>query len=271
MGVPYWLENRLQRSCDWFYTKYPQTLPSIQRLEECKIVSHRGEHDNKHVYENTVPAFERLADRGVWGIEFDIRWTRDLVPVVFHDSDCKRLFDSDICIREITAKELRAHLPLIPFLKEVIQRFGKKFHFMVELKTETYPDPVYQNQILQNLFAELEPKADYHFISLNPEMFQFVQFVPNDTFLPVAELNVKQMSAISLQKGYGGVTGHYLMITNEIVHKQHRAGKQTGTGFISSRNCLCRELNRGIEWIFTNNAVELQVIHKKLLADVATR
>lgn len=267
MGFPYWLEKPLQRGCDWLYTNIPQGLPSRQRIEECKIVSHRGEHDNKRLYENTLPAFESLLGKGIWGIEFDIRWTQDLVPVVFHDADCKRLFGSDIRIAEITAKKLQAQFPKIPLLEEVIQRFGKKFHFMVETKTERYPDPAYQNQVLQELFVDLEPKTDYHFISLDPEMFQFVQFVSNDTFLPVAEFNGKQISELSIQKGYGGITGHYLLLTDEIVDKQHQAGKQTGTGFISSRNCLCRELNRGIEWIFTNNALELQAIHQTLLGD----
>ena len=37
-------------------------------------------------------------------------------------------------------------------------------------------------------------------------------------------------------------------------------GQRLGTGFPASKNCLFRELNRGIEWVFTNNAVALQRI-----------
>lgn len=271
MGLVSWLQEGLQRNCDRLYACLPQALPNRQQLEKCKFISHRGEHDNEHIYENTLPAFARLLGKGIWGIEFDIRWTRDLVPVVFHDADCKRLFNTDIRINEISAEKLRAKLPQIPLLEEVIQGFGKKLHLMVETKAEAYPDPVYQNRILQKLFADLEPKTDYHFISLHPEMFQFIQFVENDTFLPVAELNSKQLSKISLQRDYGGLTGHYLLLTDAIVDEQHRQDKQVGTGFISSRNCLCRELNRGIEWIFTNNALELKAIHTSLLAELKSR
>ncbi len=267
MGFPYWLTETLQRSCELLYTYLPQAMPNVQQLEKCKIISHRGEHDNKLVYENTLPAFEKLLGTGIWGIEFDIRWTEDLVPVVIHDADCKRLYDSDIRINAITAKKLKVEFPHIPLLEEVIQRFGKKLHLMVETKTEPYPDPVYQNQVLQKLFADLEAKRDYHFISLDPEMFKFVQFVENETFLPVAELNTKKMNELVLQRGYGGITGHYVLLTDEIVSRHHRQGKLVGTGFVSSRNCLCRELNRGIEWIFTNNALELQAIRQALLAE----
>lgn len=271
MSLPFWLQEGLQRSCDWLYAYLPQAVPDMQQVEKCKIISHRGEHDNKHVYENTLPAFECLLEQEIWGIELDIRWTQDLVPVVFHDADCKRLFHSNIRINEITSANLKATFPQIPLLEEVIQRFGKKLHLMVEAKTETYPDPEYQGNVLQNLFADLESRTDYHFISLDPEMFQFIQFVDNDAFLPVAEMNERQMSRISLQRDYGGVTGHYLLLTDAIVAEQHRQGKQVGTGFISSKNCLCREINRGVEWIFTNNALELKAIQMSLLAELKSR
>lgn len=268
MTIPSWLEKGLQRGCDWLYTHIPQPLPSPEQLEKCKIISHRGEHDNRHVYENSLEAFARLVDQGVWGIEFDIRWTKDLVPVVFHDADCRRLFASDTRINAITAKELKTHFPQIPMLTEVVEQFGKKLHFMIEIKTENYPDPVYQSSILEKLLNDLEPKADYHFISLNPEMFSHISFVDNDFFLPVAELNVRRLSELTHEQGYGGLTGHYLLLNNSIVEKNQKEGKQTGTGFVTSKNCLCRELNRGVEWIFTNDALKLAAIRKSLLPEI---
>ena len=30
------------------------------------------------------------------------------------------------------------------------------------------------------------------------------------------------------------------------------------TGFVKSRNCLYREMNRGMAWIFSNDAVAMQ-------------
>lgn len=267
MSIQYWLQERLQRGCDWLFSYLPQNIPTRERLESCKIISHRGEHDNKNVYENSIPAFACLVDQGVWGMEFDIRWTKDLVPVVFHDCDCGRLFGSATRLDKVTAQELTTEFPQIPRLAEVIERFGKRLHFMVELKAEHYPDPEYQNSVLQQLFADLEPGKDYHFISLDPEMFRFITFVENDIFLPVAELNAKQMSEIARQRGYGGVTGHYLLLNDRLVAEHQKLGQQVGTGFIASKKCLCRELNRDISWIFTNNALELARIRQNLLAE----
>jgi glycerophosphoryl diester phosphodiesterase len=52
-------------------------------------VAHRGWHD-LHI-ENTLEAFRAAYDAGCDMVEFDVQLTRDGVPVIFHDDDCKRL------------------------------------------------------------------------------------------------------------------------------------------------------------------------------------
>jgi glycerophosphoryl diester phosphodiesterase len=95
MNINFWIEKCLHQGVDLFYEKMPQSFPDTEKLEQCKIISHRGEHDNKMVYENTIPAFDRVNEASVCGIEFHIRWTKDLKPVVFHDRDLQRVFKSD--------------------------------------------------------------------------------------------------------------------------------------------------------------------------------
>ena len=136
---------------------------------------------------------------------------------------------------------------------------------MVEIKKEVYPDPFYQNMVLKDLFHGLSPQKDFHFLSLHPEMFQPIDFVSTSAFLPSARFNIKALSQLALNKDYGGIAGHYLILTNGISRKHHMNGQSIGTGYICSKNCLIRELNRGVKWIFSNNAVELQGILNSLL------
>ncbi|MGD8449582.1 MAG: glycerophosphodiester phosphodiesterase family protein, partial [Desulfobacterales bacterium] len=96
MRINLWLEERLLQVVDFLYARLTQPIPDKEVLKCCKIVSHRGEHDNKTVFENTISAFDRVKKAGAWGIEFDIRWTKDLQPVVFHDTNLQRVFKSDI-------------------------------------------------------------------------------------------------------------------------------------------------------------------------------
>ena len=111
-------EKALIRSIDFLFRLWPQPFPGSGRLKGCKIVSHRGEHDNRTVFENTIEAFDRACQRGIWGIEFDVRWTRDLHPVVAHDPDLKRVFGLDLSIGKVTRSELKACCPAVPTLAE---------------------------------------------------------------------------------------------------------------------------------------------------------
>jgi len=238
----------------------PRRLPDSDALRQCKIISHRGENDNREILENTLPAFRAARDMGVWGIECDIRWTKDLVPVIHHDPDCARLFHDPITVASLDFAELRQRFPLIPTLEEVIQEFGGNTHLMLEIKAEHYPDPGQQKNILRDLLNRLTPGGDFHFLLLDPGLATRVDFLPPTICYLVAELNVTALSRQAIDKGFGGLTGHYLMLTNKVRDRHAAAGQGIGTGFIHSRNALFRELNRGIEWIFSNQAVKLQGI-----------
>jgi glycerophosphoryl diester phosphodiesterase len=260
------LEAQLRQILDHFYARWPQSIPSIDRLRQCKIISHRGEYDNLNVFENTFSAFDRVKAQGVWGIEFDLRWTRDLYPVAIHDVDLRRVFGSKLEIRNTTLAELKSKCPLVPSLAEMIQRYGKRIHLMIEIKAEAYPDPVRQGRILKDLFSALEPGEDYHFLTMKPKMFDLIEFVPKSTFLPVAHFNFFQLSKLAIGQNYSGLAGHYTLLTKARLKKHRELKQKLATGYVNSKNCLFRELNRNVEWVFSDNAVELQRVVNRLLS-----
>jgi glycerophosphoryl diester phosphodiesterase len=261
MELPYWLESRLMQICDSIFSIVPQKAPTLENLSKCKIISHRGQHDNITVYENTLSAFDHaLETEGIWGIELDFRWTKDLHPVVAHDPDLLRLFGSNLKISETTLAELKQYCPQVPTLEEVLLRYGGKLHLMVEAKEEHYPQPEKQNMILKDLFAPLMPREDFHLLSLDPEMLVLVKFVDTSAKIPVAVFNAKTLSKISLNEKYAGLGGHYLLLHKKIVKQHLDCGQKIGVGYPKSKNNLFREINRGVEWIFCNDAVEVSGI-----------
>lgn len=259
------VENLLQTLADILYAGIPRSRPSRSSLQNCKIVSHRGEHDNKSVMENTLAAFDRVVESGVWGIEFDIRWTHDLKPVVIHDTDCRRVFGKSLVINRVRLDELQAAVPEIPSLEQVIQRYAGKVHLMVELKQDEFSNHQSQRECLQNLFSNLTPALDFHILALSQPIFSLVDFLPDNALLPVAAFNIGEFSEKSLQRNYAGISGQYLLVTNKLIRKHGQLNQKTGTGFVGSRFCFYRELNRGVEWIFTNHALKMQAIRNKLL------
>ncbi len=258
------VENILLPLIDRIYAGLPRPNPGMEQVKSCRIISHRGEHDGRRVFENTLAAFDAAVDQGAWGIEFDIRWTRDLEPVVTHDPDLRRVFGQSLPVGDSGLHELRRQCPHIPTLAEVIGRYGGKVHLMAEVKQEPYPDPGRQNRILGDLFAGLCPGRDFHLLALTPEAFRLTPFAPPSACLPVARLNISEFSRMAVQRGYAGVAGHYAMLGASVIGRHHAAGQKVATGYIRSRNALLREINRGVDWIFSNHAGKVQAFLKGL-------
>ena len=258
------VENALTALMDTIFARWPRPCPDAGRLKHCRIVAHRGAHDSRLTLENTLAAFDAAVTAGVWGIEFDIRWTKDLQPVVIHDAGLQRVFGVPLTVAEATRAELRQRCPHVPFLSEVIRRYGGKAHLMVEIKQEPAPDPARQNRVLGELFSGLTPGQDFHLISLAPHRFRPLTFAPKSALVPIARWNPGAFGRLAAREGYGGLAGHYAAVGRSDIAQQHAAGRKVGTGYVRAPNCLFRELNRGVDWIFSNHAAEVQALLRRL-------
>ena len=255
-----WLTNSFLHATETLYALVPRRVPAPEILAKCGIVSHRGERDNQIIFENTLAAFDSLIAAGVWSIEFDIRWTRDLQPVVVHDLDLLRVFGKQERICDLTLADLQVTPPQIPTLEELLQRYGGRIHLMIELKAEDYPDPSAQRKTLQKLLNKLEPAKDFHFLALDTRLFEHLRGFPTSCWLPVARTNIKQISDFAIAQKCTGMAGPYSLISNARIQRHREAGQHIGVGFPAHRNVLFRELNRGVSWIFSNHALQLQTL-----------
>lgn len=69
------------------------------------ILGHRGA--SAVAPENTLAAFSRAMTDGADGIEFDVRLSRDRLPVVIHDANLNRTAGVDRRVSDLSAKELQ--------------------------------------------------------------------------------------------------------------------------------------------------------------------
>lgn len=241
----------LEKSIDSYFALLPRKKPSQLLFTNTNLIAHRGAHDrNKHIIENTTAAFTSALNLGCWGIEFDIHETLDGELVVNHDPTLQRLWGQNKTINDISLKELHAIAPQVPTLLDIVENYGKKMHLFIELKT-----PFIGEAQLAELLKPLTPCEDYHIISLDEQLFKTFSLFPKNALLLVASHNnVKKFCQISLEMHYGGVLGHYLLMSNSII-KQLRADRkqEIGVGMIDSRFSLYRELSRGIQWLFSDN------------------
>jgi len=257
------IEELYVRFADFIFGCLPQPRPSDQALKACKIISHRGEHDGMRIKENTLPAFEKALGCGVWGIEFDIRWTSDLVPVVVHDADLVRVFGKDDQIAHLSLNQLQRVESQVPALSTVIERFGGKVHLMIEIKDNDWPDPQRQSKTLLEALSYLSPVNDYHLMALKPEILKRFNAFPAESLLAIANHRPVKDSRSVFRNHWGGLCAHYTLARRSLIDKLHMQHHTIGTAYPKSRNVLFREINRGADFIFSNDACELMRILKK--------
>lgn len=143
---------------------HPETRP--------RIFAHRGLTflgQQQIADENTLKAFELAMEAGADYLESDIQVTSDLVPVLFHDRDLKRLIGKNSKISDLSLSELQSiRLPLggqIPTLKQALELFPEA-KFNLDIKTalaeksgiKTIQDAQAANRVLISSFSERSRK-----------------------------------------------------------------------------------------------------------------
>lgn len=239
-----------QKVIDLAYEYLPEKEPDHHLIEKSKIVAHRGWHDD--VKENTLQSFQLAVKHGLYGIEFDLRWTKDLVPVVHHDPDCSRVWGKQLVIAQTDFEDLRADIPEIPTLEEVVDQFERQIHMFIELKMEHFPNIEKQKVILQKILERLAPVEDFHLITLHYEVFESFDDFTREAKMLVATTNASEISEQCLDHDYAGFLGHYFLTNDELIKKHQTIGQKVGVGFCESQNSFYREINRGVDYFFTN-------------------
>ncbi len=126
--------------------------------------AHRGLHGKLDLYEGAAPenslkAFSRAVEQG-FGIELDVRQTKDGQIVVFHDDDLVRAAGIDRKISDMTYDELVGVSLFgtderIPLFEEVLALVAAKVPLLVEIKDDGYKStPAAVMQILSTYSGE---------------------------------------------------------------------------------------------------------------------
>lgn len=233
---------------------------SSLRGKRVRLVAHRGAHGPDAAVENTLAAFQLCADIGAWAVETDIHLTRDGEPVIHHDPHCGRLFGRpDLAIAATDFATLRAAIPEIPHLREVIERFAGSLHLMLEMKESWRVRPEYPERVSAALTG-LEPERDYHLLSLEPDHLEGFRDIPKSAFVDVAWMNAGAIIRQNLLLGHGGVAGSFALLGSRRLAQLRAAGRKIGTGFVENGGALRREVHRDADWIFTDRILQMQAL-----------
>jgi len=133
------------------------TQDQFQVLKQEEIIAHRGASLNAP--ENTLASIELAIDQGIDSVEFDIRGTKDHVPILLHDDTLMRTtdFDVGISVSNLNYDVIQKYEAgswfseayrgeKIPTLEEAFQLIDKRVTVFLDIKTD---DPETINEIIR--------------------------------------------------------------------------------------------------------------------------
>ena len=135
----------------------PRITPRPMHEFKGRYYAHRGLHDNaSDAPENSLKAFRLAVEKG-YGIELDVRLTKDEKVVVFHDNDLKRMCGAEADVNSKTYEELQELSLLesgekIPLFVDVLREVNGRVPLIVEIKMVDNGTRVCEltNEVLKN-------------------------------------------------------------------------------------------------------------------------
>ena len=163
----------------WFYMIWPsKPRPEMDKYKSVKY-AHRGLHDSEKA-ENSMSAFAAAKEKG-FGIELDIRLSKDGELVVFHDETLTRVAGREGKVIDFTAEEL-AGMSLngtadgIPTLRSVLDLIDGSVPLLIEIKMS-----VSESGVADKFLEVIEGyKGDFIVESFNPAALRKVKKVRPD-------------------------------------------------------------------------------------------
>lgn len=247
----------------------------------CNIISHRGlcktTPDIDRKGENTIEAFDlgikKLKSLGYPpAIEFDVRLTKDGVPVIMHDEIIDRTTNGNGRVMDFTASELKefdvGYGRKIPLLSEVFTTFkntGVIFHVeleengLVEIVKQTIFSEKVENQVIVSAFDNDDAGASYkypkYFVGWEDlcEMGKYFPIALLTTEKKIQRLGVDKYIETAVKAGAIAIAPQDISITQELVTKAHEANLIINTWTVNDPKIFIKFEKIGVDGVFCDN------------------
>lgn len=226
------------------------------------IIAHRGV--SAHYHENTLLAFEKAIEIGVYGIEVDLHQIEEQF-VIFHDFELDRLVNTrgylaDLSLMQVSdiRMERKHKLPMLIELFELV-----KGTCMLNLELKDIADPsILVEQISQYIY---QYNGDIVISSFNHPLIYEVQQLIKDTrvvnnikfaaLIGHLPMNMAQY-AIDLQVDIAAIDAE--LVTKEFVIHAHMHNLAVWSYTVNFEKGFKRLKNIGVDAVFSNDPSLLQ-------------
>lgn len=254
----------------------------MPNFESPLIIAHRG--SSAHAPENTFAAFRRAIEDGADGIEFDVRLSKNGVPVVFHDHTLMRTSMREGEVGQYTAAQLgrfdngswfnaaKPKRSRVEYENETIKTLQETLDYLkdfkgrvfVELKcTESDVEKLSQAVCLVVRSSPLRSQiivksfrlAVIPFFKANcPDVRTAALFAPKIMTILRKEKHLVRLAA---EFGADELSVHYSLATKKLMKKAERYGLPVAIWTADNPRWVKRAAKLGIQSIITNNPARL--------------
>lgn len=240
------------------------------------IIGHRGA--SKFAPENTLSAFRLALESGADGIEFDVRLTKDEIPVVIHDDNLKRTGGKPDLVSQLLVDDLQQfdvgewfHTnsfsgEQVPTLKQVFDLFSSRDSLLylemkcspeerdrlVEVCAETLTGCSLKNQVVVECF-DLAGIAKLK--KLDPRLRTAALFEPSILTPPL--LSSTRLIDKALEVGADEIALHHRLATERLVTKAIDAGLKVVVWTVDDPAWVARARSMGIFALISNDPASL--------------
>ncbi len=247
------------------------------------ILGHRGA--SAVAPENTLAAFSRAISDGADGIEFDVRLSRDGVPVVIHDATLKRTGLIDRPISALTAGELReidvgswfaegTTSPKGSFLGEKLPMLAQVFELFsansgllyIEMKCDQDEGPLLATEVVrltrESRMAEriVVESFDHVAIAAVKKIDSGIRtaalFEPKLT-RPISTVRRLKMVDTALGVGADEIALHHTLAGGRLVEKARQAGLEIVVWTVDDPVWIARARSLGIKALIANDPASM--------------
>jgi glycerophosphoryl diester phosphodiesterase len=224
-----------------------------------QMIAHRGLSGVE--VENTYPAFLAAANRSFYGIECDVRKTKDKKFITFHDSDLKRLANIDRKIKDITFEELikiplrskyatgdeYSHITLLADFLDVCNRYHKVA--IIELKDK------FLKRDITKIIKLIETKGMQHatkLITFHPIHLKIIRDLSLQMSIQYLVEKYHDSVLFDCQKYHTDVSVYYRNLTKDMIDLFHSVNVKVGTWTIDNPVDALMMMDWGVDFITSN-------------------
>ncbi len=213
------------------------------------LIAHRGA--SAYEPENTLAAFRKAIDMGCDAIEFDVRFTKDGIPIVIHDEDLKRVTGVNKRVRELTLDEIRGMMVMgreqIPTVDEVLSEVRGKAVIFMEIK-----DLVDEGYIVR-ILREHNVIDHSLVISFNYEYLRVIKAL--DSSIEIGLLTYTRPLPIdkAVKLKAMAILPRYNLVTPNVVREIHSKKLKIYTWTVNDVSIALKMKNYGVDGIATDD------------------